>query len=138
MASSSIPTALARRDQRRELAWLLGLAVVVTIVFAVTPLDVAAARLFYRPSALDRWPLARELPWSVLYRLAPWITAALVLAGLAALTHADWRRHGIFLLLSVVIGPGLPLPITRPSALITGISSAAVPVRKHSSAMNTS
>lgn len=86
---------------------LSGLAVAVTVLFAVTPLDVAAARVFYRPGALDHWPLAGELPWSVLYRLAPWITAALVLTGLAALAHGGWRRYGVFLLLSVVVGPGL-------------------------------
>jgi len=96
-----------RRGGWPGLVILLGLAATVTVLFAVTPLDLMAARVFYRPDPLDHWPLARELPWSVLYRLAPWITAVLVLAGLAALTHADWRRHGIFLLLSVVIGPGL-------------------------------
>ena len=34
-----------------------------------------------------------------------------------------------------VIGPGLPLPITRPSHFTTAMISAAVPVRKHSSAV---
>jgi hypothetical protein len=34
-----------------------------------------------------------------------------------------------------VISPGLPFPITRPSTLIIGMTSAAVPVRKASSAM---
>ncbi|HEX3532181.1 MAG TPA: phosphatase PAP2 family protein [Thermoanaerobaculia bacterium] len=92
---------------------IIALAAVVTALFALTPLDIAAARLFYRPDALDPWPLAKELPWSLLYRLAPWITASLVIAGLAALA-VGWlrdrpaaRRHGIFLLLSVVLGPGL-------------------------------
>src|ERR1051325_4047859 len=37
-----------------------------------------------------------------------------------------------------VTGPGLPLPITRPSIFTTGIISAPVPVRKHSSALNKS
>ena len=36
---------------------------------------------------------------------------------------------------SRVIGPGLPVPMMRLSTLTTGITSAAVPVRKHSSAM---
>lgn len=95
------------------LLFLIALAAAVTLLFAVTPLDIAAARVFYRPDSLDHWPLAKELPWSVLYRLAPWITAALVLSGLGMLAlgiargTSDWRRHGIFLLLSVVIGPGL-------------------------------
>lgn len=104
------------RSSRGGLPGLLllsAIAAAVTVLFAVTRLDVAAARVFYSPHALDHWPLAKELPWSVLYRLAPWITAVLVLSGLAALAlgifrgHGDWRRHGIFLLLSVVIGPGL-------------------------------
>jgi lipid A 4'-phosphatase len=86
---------------------LIAIALAVTVLFALTPLDVAAARVFYRPGALDHWPLAKELPWSVLYRLAPWITAALVLSGLGMLAFGGWRRQGIFLLLSVVIGPGL-------------------------------
>jgi len=33
-----------------------------------------------------------------------------------------------------VIGPGLPSPMARPSRLVTAMTSAAVPVRKHSSA----
>jgi len=92
---------------------LIGLAVVVTIVFAATPLDVAAARVFYRSDALDHWPLAKRLPWSALYGLAPGITASLVIAGLAVLAaglvrgQGAWRRNGIFLLLSVALGPGL-------------------------------
>jgi membrane-associated PAP2 superfamily phosphatase len=62
---------------------------------------------------VDPWPLAKELPWSALYRLAPGLTAFLVIAGLAALAagvargRGDWRRQGIFLLLSVALGPGL-------------------------------
>ncbi len=36
---------------------------------------------------------------------------------------------------SFVIGPGLPVPIGRASHSTTGITSAAVPVRKHSSAV---
>jgi lipid A 4'-phosphatase len=97
-----------RRDSGLPgLLFLLALAAAVTALFAVTPLDIAAARIFYRPGALDPWPLARELPWSVLYRLAPWLTAALVVSGLGMLAFGGWRRQGIFLLLSVVIGPGL-------------------------------
>ena len=37
-----------------------------------------------------------------------------------------------------VIGAGDPAPMSRPSIFTTGISSAAVPVRKHSSALNRS
>lgn len=36
---------------------------------------------------------------------------------------------------SFVIGPGLPVPMTLPSTLVTGATSAAVPVTKTSSAV---
>jgi lipid A 4'-phosphatase len=100
-------TLATRRGGWPGLVILLALAAAVTLLFAVTPLDLAAARVFYSPGALDHWPLARELPWSVLYHLAPWLTAALVISGLGMLAFGGSRRHGIFLLLSVAIGPGL-------------------------------
>ncbi len=96
-----------------EALLLLAVALVGSVVFAYPSLDIAAARVFFRPDSMDHWPLARELPWSVLYRAAPWITASLVLGGLVVLAagfarnRIPWRRHAIFLILSVVIGPGL-------------------------------
>ena len=91
----------------------MAVAVVGTLVFAYPSLDIVAARVFFRPESADHWPLAHELPWYVLYRAAPWITASLVLGGLVVLAagfvrnRIAWRRHAIFLILSVVIGPGL-------------------------------
>ncbi len=102
-----------RRDWRRDLVVWLALGAAVTSLFAATRLDFAAAGIFFRSDPLDHWPLARQLPWSVLYRSAPWITAALVLAGLASLAAGfargrdAWRRYGVFVLLSVVVGPGI-------------------------------
>jgi membrane-associated PAP2 superfamily phosphatase len=96
-----------------EAAFLTILAVIVTLVFAFSPLDIEAARQFYRPETLDHWKLAKDLPWSVLYRAAPGITASLVVTGLIALAAGVvrnrnfLRRQAVFLLLSVVIGPGL-------------------------------
>ena len=104
---------LSRRDWFPELAVLLGLGLAATIAFAATPLDVAAARWFYRAGAADRWPLAKEPLWSALYGAAPWIAASLVLAGLVVLAFGlvsrrdILRRQGIFLLLAVALGPGL-------------------------------
>ena len=92
---------------------MLAIAVVTTAVCASGALDIAVAGAFYRPEPIDHWPLARELPWLLLYRAAPWVTATLVLAGLAGLaasfsrSRADWRRAAVFLLLGVAIGPGL-------------------------------
>ena len=97
----------------REGAALVALALLTAALFASGALDITAARAFYRPEPLDHWLLARELPWSLLYRAAPWVTATLVVAGLAVLAlgfrHArpDWRRAAVLVLLGVAIGPGL-------------------------------
>ncbi len=98
---------------RREAVYLFVGALLTAGLFASGALDIAAARTFYRPGLLDRWPLAQELPWSLLYRGAQWMTALLVAAALAALTASftrsrqDWRRPAVLLLLAVAIGPGL-------------------------------
>lgn len=89
---------------------LAAFGVVITVVFAATRLDLSAAAYFYRDG---HWPLGRELPWSLFYRMSPWIVASLVLGSLAALAvgiarqREALRRHAIFVLLSVVLGPGL-------------------------------
>ena len=106
-------------ERRPDLEWrrgavlLLAVAIVTTALFAFTPLDIDAARLFYDPHSPDHWPLAGRMPWVALYRAAAWLTAGLLLWGLIALArgiarHDDTlRRHGIVILLSVVLGPGL-------------------------------
>jgi len=102
-----------RREWLPEAALLTILAVIATLVFTFSALDIEAARLFYQPQTLDHWKLAKDLPWSLLYRAAPGITASLVVTGLIALAAGTlrrrnlWRRQAVFLLLSVVIGPGL-------------------------------
>ena len=96
-----------------EAGCLLAAALVTAVVFATGTLDIAAARWFFRPAAADHWPLAEEFPWRVLYHAAPWITALLILAGLAAFALSltrrlrHWRGAAILVLLAVVIGPGL-------------------------------
>lgn len=99
--------------RRQEAIGLLAIALLTAAVFASGTLDIAIARWFYDPQGADHWPLARQLPWSVLYRAATWITAALVICALAALAvsflppRADLRRCAALVLLSVAIGPGL-------------------------------
>jgi membrane-associated PAP2 superfamily phosphatase len=103
----------AQRQWRSEAIILIALAVVATLLFAVTPLDIIAQRPFYRPQSPDHWPLAAQWPWPTLYRLAPAITAALLILGLLGLligqlrSRREWRLCGSFLILCVVIGPGL-------------------------------
>lgn len=106
------PDMSAQRWQRE--AWcLLAAALLTGALFASGTLDIAAARWFFRAEGLDHWPLAHEFPWRLLYRAAPWITAALIVAGLGtfALSLAPARRHwrgaAALVLLAVAIGPGL-------------------------------
>ena len=100
------------RDWRLDFTIFAVTAGVITLVFADGTLDFAAARLFYRDDPRQHWPLGNELPWSFLYGMAPWITASLVLGGLGALAYGwlrrrvEWRRHAVFVLLTVVLGPG--------------------------------
>jgi lipid A 4'-phosphatase len=102
-----------RRAGRTEALWLLAISLLTAALFASGTLDIGMARWFYHPEAADHWPLARQLPWSLLYRSATRITAALVLVGLAAFAasfapaRSAWRRPAVLLLLSVAIGPGL-------------------------------
>ncbi len=98
---------------KREALCLLAAALLTAAVFANGTLDIAAARWFFRSGAVDHWPLAREFPWLLLYRAAPWITAALVSAGLGTLAlsltpgRRHWRGAATLVLLAVAIGPGL-------------------------------
>jgi membrane-associated PAP2 superfamily phosphatase len=107
------PARPQRRVGRAEALWLLAIAVVTTAAFASGVLDITMARWCYGPGDADHWPLARELPWSLLYRAAPWVSAVLVVAGLAALAmsftraRADWRRPAVLVLLGVAVGPGV-------------------------------
>lgn len=104
---------MLRREWSSELCLLSATAAAVTLVFAVTPLDSMAARVFYRTQAPDHWPLGMLRPWSILYRLPPFMTASLLAIGLLALLIGHlrkcerWRQSGVFLIVCVVIGPGL-------------------------------
>ncbi len=114
MTPSPGPIAAYRRYWLPELAALAALAVAATVVFAVTDLDIAAARLYYRPELADPWPVASRPVWLLFYKSAPWVTGSLAAVGVALLVagalraaSARLRLYGIFILLCVVVGPGL-------------------------------
>jgi lipid A 4'-phosphatase len=102
-----------RRPSRPQAIWLVAVALVSVVLFASGTLDIAVARCFFATDPADHWPLARQLPWSLLYRSATWITVALVIAGVAALVASftparrHWRDAGVLVLLGVALGPGL-------------------------------
>ena len=107
------PISVHRREWFPEAMLLIGAVGLVTVIFGLTPLDMAAARVFYRPGGPDHWPLAQQFPWSCFYQMAPAITASLIVFGLVGLVAGQvyrqerWLAYGIFLILCVVIGPGL-------------------------------
>jgi lipid A 4'-phosphatase len=114
MSSSGGPIAAYRRFWFPELLVLLALALAATILFSVTRLDLDAARWFYHPDIADPWPIASHPLWLLFYRSAPWVTGslavvgtALLLAGMIGRNRKAFRLPGIFLLLCVVVGPGL-------------------------------
>ena len=106
-------TATEPRSWTRDALIAFGVCALAAALFADGTLDLAAAGFFYRADGTERWPLGERMPWSLLYRMAPWITASLVLGGLGVLAAGYWRRHGAlrrqasFVLLVLVAGPGL-------------------------------
>jgi membrane-associated PAP2 superfamily phosphatase len=98
---------------RPELLTLAGLLLAATLVFWTTGLDLAAADLFRVPCC--SWPLAEQPPWSLVYRYGVLVGVLLAAAALITVTLSywfpdrlrSWRRPALFLVLVVVIGPGL-------------------------------
>ena len=94
--------------------WLLPVAVLVglTIPFWTTNLDLELANRFYSPGL--GWPHGNDQPWSALkhYGVIPaWI---LSLSALGVFVSSLWsgrtrgyRRPALFLVLAMIIGPGL-------------------------------
>jgi hypothetical protein len=83
---------LLRRDGLPEAVILIAVAALVAAVFAFTPLDMAVARVFFRPDAADHWALAQQWPASSLSHLGPLITLLLFVLGFLALMMGSVRR----------------------------------------------
>ncbi|MGZ4958173.1 MAG: phosphatase PAP2 family protein [Methylomonas sp.] len=100
---------------RLELRVWLTLAILTTLTFWLTDLDIRAAALFYRPDNTgDVWPLRHWWPWQFLYDYAfPFTVASGVLALIVYLfSHFNtytqrFRRKALYILLVIALGPGL-------------------------------
>lgn len=95
-------------------AWLFLAAVLVTPVFWFTGLDMTVARWFFHPTEADPWLLAQKPLWQLVNIGTPILAIALGLGAVAgilmATAHHTWRparRPALFLLLTLVVGPGL-------------------------------
>ncbi len=114
MSASVGPIKAYRRYWLPELAALVALVLGAVILFTVTGLDIAAQRWFFHPELADSWPIANHTLWFLCYRSAPWVTGSLAVAGTALLVAGVLREqsrrlrlYGLFILLCVIIGPGL-------------------------------
>ncbi|HSQ78127.1 MAG TPA: phosphatase PAP2 family protein [Nitrospirota bacterium] len=103
-----------RRYWLPEAVVLALLTLVTVVLFAITDLDLVTVRPFYHPELSVPWPVSNDPLWLLFYRSAPWITGSLAVAGVALLITGVVREksrrlrlYGIFILLSVIIGPGL-------------------------------
>ena len=94
-----------------ELWMTLVLLVIATGLIAHSGADLAISALFFRDGG---WPIGDQFPWKLLYRIdrTPAILLVMVCLGGAlrsVWTPAlrQWRRTALFMLLALVIGPGL-------------------------------
>lgn len=90
------------------------IALLGTLPFWVTDLDVRIASGFYHPAADDPWFEGQRPLWSALYRAAPIITNAVVLGSVLVLIGGRiWTRlrplglYAALALATIAIGPGL-------------------------------
>jgi hypothetical protein len=96
---------------RKEALLVIIALLVSTFAIAWTNADIKTSSLFFIDS---RWPIGEQFPWKLLYRIDrfPAITMAafgLVMFALSMYrpNKSAWQKPGLFLLLLLVIGPGL-------------------------------
>lgn len=98
-------------DIRQEALLVLVFLAVVTAVIAATGADLAISSHFYQSGG---WPIGERFPWKVLYLADGYPALVLALFGLCAACYGNvksswyqWRRQGVFLVLLLVLGPGV-------------------------------
>jgi membrane-associated PAP2 superfamily phosphatase len=112
------PSAASDRHRRcwlPELLVLTGIALLSTAVFWLTPLDLVVSEWFRTAKDGIAWPIAQHQPWLFLNRKGDtWLTVVLislpvlVLAGGLFISRCrTWRRYALFVLATVILGPGL-------------------------------
>ena len=87
---------------------------VLAIITAIMPsLDHAGARLFFCPNAEQAWCQKNDQPWHALYHYGNYPSIATGIVGLGLALYGYLRKQirkrqiGLFLVVSLVVGPGL-------------------------------
>ena len=109
------PPSAYRRYWLPDLLVLWALALLSTVPFWVGNLDMRVARLFYHPeNPGNPWPLQHLALSQFLFHAAPFITGLLLFGALFVLAFSRFsqalarrRIHALFVLLAVLLGPGL-------------------------------
>jgi lipid A 4'-phosphatase len=90
----------------------IALLVILTVILTVTEADLLLAKIFYSSDA--GWPEKNARPWIDLYHygnIPPLVLAfyglAVLLFGFFSRKIAPYRKIGLFLVLYLMIGPGL-------------------------------
>jgi lipid A 4'-phosphatase len=103
-----------RRYWLPELIVLATLALLALLLFAFSQLDITTTQLFFHPESADVWPIANESLSSLFYRTTPWITGSFAIVGVVMMVigmvrenSKRLRLYGVFILLCVILGPGL-------------------------------
>jgi len=102
---------LMNRQVITETAAILSLLIIATAVIALTGADIAVSSQFYQNGG---WPLGHQFPWRLLYKIDRWPALIMAVAGLLLFVFSyyrpdlkRWRKAGPFLVLLLIIGPGL-------------------------------
>ena len=98
-----------------ELVGIATLVLVATIPFWLSPIDLVIAHWFFHPADPGKgWVFADYWLWQFFFWLAPWLALGvglsgfmIFLVGASRKVNNRMRVYGVYLLLSVVVGPGL-------------------------------
>lgn len=103
-----------RREWLTQVRVLAIIALVGTLPFWMSDLDIRAASIFYHPGLDDPWYQAGEPLWSFLYVASPLLIGVVMLGGLLVLAAGNlWSRprrvrlYAILVIAAALIGPGL-------------------------------
>jgi lipid A 4'-phosphatase len=89
----------------------IALLVLLTALIAVSGIDLTASAFFHRP---DGWPIGDEQPWRFFYRYGYYpsyilggAALGLFVASFLKPALAVWRRNAAFLVVLLLLGPGV-------------------------------
>lgn len=113
--TSATPPSPATREWLIPLLWIMLPLLLGTILFWATDLDRQLVAHFYHPDhPAHPWPATQVDFWRLVHRSPPYLVALLTTLSLGLMALGQWRRgqrhlriYGFFILLSLILGPGL-------------------------------